>query len=138
MHTAASILARLKVDDSNNIGVVTLVTQDALYERLIAAWPNAARLLNADENPDEECPPDTPLQFHVLWLWSRIQPEPEPVWATVAGLPHAPHVVRAMHTLRDHAAVFSDGTLSEWLTKYLTKIANRLGVKADEVEEATA
>jgi hypothetical protein len=135
--TASSILQRMKEHDPNNIGVVTLVTQDTIYERLMAAWPNVARLLKDDPDPDEVCPPDTPSEFRILWLWSRIEPEPEPLWATVAGLPYAPHVARAMYTLRDHAAVFPDGTMSDWLNKYLVKVASRVGVKRDEPEEAT-
>jgi len=135
--TAASILARMKAHDTNNIGVVTLVTQDPIYERLVAAWPNVARLLQPDGNPEEACPHDTPLQFHVRWLWARIEPEPEGLWASVAGLPDAPHVQRAMRVLQEHAAVFPDGALSQWLVKYLTKVASRLGVKADEAEAAT-
>ncbi len=133
---AYDILIRLKADDDHNIGVVTMFNQDRLLSRLAATWPSVARVLPRDDNPPEECPPDTPPEYMVRWLWSRIEPEPEPVWAEMTGLPQAPHVFRAMRVLQDIGAVFPDGTLSQWVQRYLTSEAGRLGVKADVVDVA--
>jgi len=138
MDTAAAILERIKADDANNIGLVTLIHQDPSYLRLTAAWPNAARLIERDSEPTEVCPPDTPVEDRVRWLWARVEPAPEPLWSAVAGLPDAPHVYRAMRVLQDWGVVFPDGTLSVWAQRLLTSKAKALGVKepvtADDAE----
>lgn len=127
---ARDVLQRLKADDDHNIGVVTLFIQDRLLSRLAATWSSVARVLPRDSNPNEEYPPDTPPEFMVRWLWARIEPEPEPVWAEMTGLPLAPHVLRAMRVLQDIGAVFPDGTLSKWVSQYLTSEAKRIGVES--------
>jgi len=133
-YTAASILDDMKDRDQYNVGVVTMLTTDPteMLTRLCACWPNVAVCLDGDRNPDEECPPDTPANFRERWLWARIEPEPEPVWAEVAGLPSAPHVYRAMRTLQQIGAVFPDGTLSRSVVEFLQHTAKGVGVTVDE------
>jgi len=134
MNTAAKILEQIKAEDEFNIGLVMLLDQDPTLERLTAAWPNAARLIPADREPDEAVPPDLPVEDRVRWLWARVEPEPEPLWCEVAGLPNAPHIHRAMGVLQAMRCVFPDGTLSRWAEQYIRERVGALGVKAEVAE----
>lgn len=121
--TAGDLLQQMKDRDTHNVGVVTMIQADktGMLTKLCACWPNVAKCLEADSNPREVCPPDTPATHRERWLWARVEPEPERVWAEVAGLPDAPHVRRAMNTLQRICAVFPDGTLSRFVFRYLKK-----------------
>ena len=134
MTTAAEILDRMKDRDQFNLGVVTMLTMDKSGDlmRLCACWSNVAYCLDGDSNPDEVCPPDTPATHHERWLWSRVEPDPEPVWAEVAGLPEAPHITRAMRVLQQIGAVFPDGTTSRLVTDLLQARAKAHGVEVSE------
>lgn len=132
MPTAAEMLWELRQRDEHNIGIATMLSMDIALTRLVAAWPNVGRRLRPDENPDEKVPPSIPIEERELWLWSRVEPEPEPLWAQAAGLPDAPHVRRFMQTLKDIGAVFPDGSMSQWAAKFLQAQAKRVGVVQPE------
>jgi hypothetical protein len=136
MPTAGTILAKLKQHDAYNIGVVTLLASDPTLGKLIAAWPNVARKIEDETNPFENTPEELPAREHERWLWARIEPEPESMWAEAAGLPDAPHVRRAMRVLQDNGAVFPDGTMSQWASRFLVESAKRAGVKQDDEDVA--
>ena len=121
---AAGLLDAVAMLDGDPIGML---------RKLCACWPNVAHCLEGDSNPDEVCPPDTPATHYGRWLWSRIEPEPEPIWAEIAGLPDAPHVRRAMHTLQQIGAVFPDGTLSALVWDYLRARSKERGVEVEQV-----
>jgi hypothetical protein len=134
--TAADLLHQMKARDDHNVGVVTMIVNDRtkLLERLCACWPNVALCLEGDTSPEEVCPEDTPATHRERWLWARVEPEPESVWAEVAGMPDAPHVRRAMRTLQKIGAVFPDGTLSKYVWRYLRAQAKDAGTVNDEME----
>jgi hypothetical protein len=137
MPTAGVLIDRLRLQDEHNLGVVTLLAHDPMLAKLIAAWPTVARRLAPDENPSEPSPEGLPASEHERWLWSRVEPEPEPLWAEAAGLPDAPHVRRAMRVLMDNCAVFPDGTMSTWSDRFLRESAKRAGVRlGDDAEDA--
>jgi hypothetical protein len=135
MATVAILLSRLRKNDENNIGVVTLVASDPLYSRLLAAWGAVKRKLRSDRHPFEELPPGLPEDAHERWLWARVEPDPLPLWIAASGLPDAPHVRRAMQVLIENCAVFPDGKASMWVEKFLTEQARRAGVKLASEED---
>lgn len=130
---AESILNGMKDRDQHNIGLVTMLMTDKSGKlvRLCACWPNVAYCLEALPLR-EECPDATPPTHREKWLWSLVEPEPEAVWAEVAGLPDAPHIRRLMATLQRVCAVFPDGTLSQQVITYLRNNATAAGVTVDE------
>jgi hypothetical protein len=136
MATAGSILMKLRAHDEHNFGIVTLLAHDATLARLIAAWPSVGRKLQSDASPLENTPAGLDVADHERWLWARVEPEPEPLWAEAAGLPDAEHVRRAMRVLMDNGAVFPDGDMSRWSERFLVESAKRAGVKQPTDEDA--
>jgi hypothetical protein len=134
MPTAEAILASLLEHDAHNIGLVTLLIRDPMLGKLVAAWPNVARKLAADTDPDERTPDDLPATEHERWVWARVEPDPEPLWIEAAGLPDAPHVRRALRVLMDNGAVFPDGQMSQWTERFLRESAKRAGVQLGDEE----
>lgn len=135
MTVAAELLQDLKAHDDYNVGIVTLVKDNRLLERLVAAWPNVARCL-VDGDPDERMPADLPSEDRARWLWARVEPDVREVWLRVSGLPAASHVYDAIEALQHNGAVFPDGTMSKWIYRYLVKRANDEGITREELQEA--
>lgn len=125
----------MKARDAKNVAIVTLLSQDVMYQRLVAVWGGVGERLAPDDMPNESAPESLNRSMHNRWMWSRVEPEPEPLWAEAAGLPDAPHVRRAMRVLQENGAVFPDGTLSTWVEKFLAKQADRAGVEAEERDD---
>jgi len=105
---ASDILGGLK--PGSDVALVVLVRSNPMNLHLAAAWASAD--LPEDQDPDEECPPDTPAHLHLRWLWSRIEPDPVPAWIERAGLPDASHVRRACRVLQDNGIVHPDGEVA--------------------------
>jgi len=128
--TAAEILANAIAADDENAGIVNLLVNDPDLERLVAVWANVP--IPQDTNPDEECPPDLPEAVRLRWVWSRLEPDPIPVWILLAGLPDAPHVRRVVRLAIDNRVVFPNGAMSTWAQVYLQQQARRtLGIRPD-------
>jgi len=136
VNTASELLAFFKDQDQYNIGVIALVTSRPIYVTLCSAWPNVARCLYGA--PDEPLPEELPLDVRLRWLWSRVEPAPEAIWAEIANLPLAPHVTKAMKSLQDNCAVFPDGSMSKWVFNYLAKRAKLVGAYTAEDEPVQA
>jgi hypothetical protein len=135
--TAAEILADARAADDANAGIVNLLVNDPDLERLVAVWANVP--LPPDPEPDEECPPDLPVWARLRWVWSRLEPDPIPVWIGLAGLPDAPHIRRAVSLAVDNRIVLPDGTLSSWALVYVQQQARRtLGIRPERNEPAPA
>lgn len=131
MDTAGGILCEARERSAHNIGAVVLLQDNTLAMKLLAAWPVAAQRVKPG-SPFEVCPDDLPHEDRLRWVWSAVEPEPEPIWAEAAGLPDAPHVRRFMRVLQDNALVFPDGKLSKWAEKFIVESARRLGVREDD------
>ena len=116
---AASLLQHLKAQDEFNFGLHTLIESSTLYQRLLAVWSNVRRMLVADQNPEEVIPEGVTPDYHSLWLWARVEPDPAMLWIRAAGLPEADHTLRAVRVLQENAAVFPDGTMSKWASAWL-------------------
>lgn len=127
MTTARDILQAMKARDAldpkdhpdeQNQGAVVLLSQSQALTRLVACWPNVP--VSVDPDPREEVPPDTPRSHHIRWLWSRLEPDPIPVWLATAGLPDAPHFRKWCYVAIDNQMVMPDGGRSRWATRYVT------------------
>lgn len=130
MTTAAEIVADAIAADEANAGVISLLVNDPDLERLVAVWANVP--LPPDPNPDEECPLDLPEWSRLRWVWSRLEPDPVPVWIALAGLPDAPHIRRAVALAVDNRIALPDGTLSQWALVYVQQQARRtLGIRPE-------
>jgi len=130
MSTVNDLLQLLKAQDEFNFGLHTLIESNTLYQRLLSVWSNVRRMLTADQHPTEPVPNGLTPEYHLRWLWARIEPDPALLWLRAAGLPHAEHTLRAVSVLQENAAVFPDGTMSKWVTIWLQK---RAGVKVSTV-----
>lgn len=123
----------LKALDANNVGIPTLLIHSPhkVLPRLAVAWSTVAKRLT---NPGlvQEIPEGIPQTELTRYLWACIEPEPEALWAEAAGLPDAAHVRRGMMTLLDNHAIFVDGTVSTWVTRYLKTENERFGMKVEE------
>jgi len=105
---ASDILLSLKERDDGP--TFTMVKANPIHLQLVAAWTSMQ--LQEDEDPDEECPPDTPAHLRLRWLWARIEPDPTAAWIEMSGLPDAPHVRRACRVLQDNGVVHPDGDVA--------------------------
>jgi hypothetical protein len=125
---AREILADALQADGDNTGIVNLLDTSPDLRRLVAVWTNVP--IPLDPDPNEECPASLPVAIRLRWVWSRLDPDPVPVWITYAGLPDAPHIRRLVQMAMDNRIVFPDGTLSQWATVYLQREARSvLGVR---------
>ena len=125
MSTAREILTMLRARTAqrNSIGAwacIPLIEGDDLLYKLALAWPKVRPAEYPKEVLALECPPATPADKQVRWLWALI-PDPMPRWIEIAGLPRAPHVIRACYQLVDHEAVLPDGTLAVAVESYLQR-----------------
>ena len=137
MTTAAEILAAAIAADDANAGIVSLLEDDQELRRLVAVWTNVP--IQPDPNPDEECPADLQVWARLRWLWSRVEPDPIPVWIALAGLPDAPHVRNSIRLAIDNRVVLPDGTLSSWAQVYVQRQARRaLGIVERRPDVASA
>jgi len=135
--TAAGIVAAALAADDANAGIVNLLVNDSDLERLVAVWPNVP--VPADPNPGEECPTDLQVWARLRWVWSRLEPDPVPVWIALAGLPDAPHVRRSIRIAMDNRIVLPDGTMSSWARVYIQQQARRtLGIRSGGRDESSA
>lgn len=131
MKTANMLISELKDVDEVNLGVVALLSSRTIYGALVVSWTSVARRLNFG-SPFEAVPDAIPKEDHLRWLWSRVEPEPNALWAEAAGLPNAVHVRRAMNVLRDNCAIFPDGKMSQWAHQWLRAQAAFGGVKIEQ------
>lgn len=126
MPSSAEILARIKARDNTenvaegrgdpaNFGHVVLLRSNPSLTLLAAAWPNVPPSIDPD--PSEVC--EAPESEQVRWYWSRLEPDPIPVWLRTAGLPDADHTRRACWLAIDNCIVHPDGRLSVWAERYV-------------------
>ena len=108
--------------DQQNRGIVVLLEQHKMLQKLVACWPNV--MLPQDSDPTEKAPESIPDSHQMRWLWSRIEPDPVPGWIELAGLPNAPHVRRLAQQAIDNRMVFPDGTLSKWARRFVATRTN--------------
>lgn len=107
--------------DEQNHGVVILLQQSKILQRLVACWPSVP--LPPDSDPRQEVPAGMPITHHLRWLWARIEPDPIPEWLALSGLPDAPHTRRWAQVAIDNRMVFPDGTRSKWANQFITSRA---------------
>jgi hypothetical protein len=113
--------------DPGNFTVVLLVERDPILTRLIATWPNLR--LPADQDPNEVCPPETPEDRRLRWLWSRIPGDPFGEWLRLAGLPDAAHTRRACWIAAENRMVLPDGTLAPALQGLVQALVTRAAIR---------
>lgn len=129
MPSSAEILARIKARDNAeqvaadgeggadpaNFGQVVLLRSNPMLAVLAAAWSNVPP--SRDPEPAEVC--EAPESEWVRWYWSRLEPDPIPIWLRTAGLPDAPHTRRACWMAIDNGMIHPDGGLATWTERYV-------------------
>jgi len=123
--TASKILsglrARTVAADVSAYACIPLIEEDSQLMKLAIAWRKVRPQGLTAERLGMMCPQMTPRDLEVRWLWALVEPDPLPRWIEVAGLPYAPHVIRACNVLIDHEAVLPDGTLSVIVEQYIQR-----------------
>lgn len=134
MPTATEILARIneredEIDEvrlsveagsslpTEHVASVMLLKANPTASVLAAAWPTAPRSI--DPEPAEVC--EAPESEWVRWYWSRLEPDPFPLWIRTAGLPDAEHVRRTCLVLIDNGIVLPDGRLTKWAGSFIKR-----------------
>ena len=98
----------------NGVGPLSIHSLSAgpAAERMAASWPRVRRRVHGLVGVRPDCPED-----RLEWIWSAVEYDVVE-WARIASVP-LPEAKALSTALRANRVVFPDGTINEWVDKYL-------------------